>query len=284
MTVMPRHAIKTAPQHGQWDDFLDVWRAADDIELFESAWNFDHFYPLSEPFTGPCLEAWTMLAAMAQATTRIRIGCMVSAIHHHHPAIIANMAATLDTISGGRFNLGLGAGWNEMEDVAYGLGMGSVKDRLDRFEEGLEVVTSLLSNEETSFQGRFFSLRDARCEPKGPQGLPPLFIGGKGKQRTLRLVARYAQGWDSMFTPIDEWRELNDLLDGYCSELGRDPREITRMTHIRWSQDDDIGALVDRAAALGDAGLDQVVWGMAPPHRPSRVEALATALTSATGG
>jgi len=281
MTAMPRHAIKTAPQHGQWEDFLSVWKAADEIELFESAWNFDHFYPLQEPFTGPCLEAWTMLAAMAQATKRIRIGCMVSAIHHHHPAIIANMAATLDIVSGGRFNLGLGAGWNEMEDKAYGLGLGSIKDRLDRLEEGLAVVTSLLSNEETSFQGRFFNLEDARCEPKGPQGVPPVYIGGKGKQRTLRMVAKYAQGWDSMFTPIEEWRELSDLLDGYCADLGRDPGEITRMTHIRWSAGDDIGALVEQAATYGEAGLDQIVWGMAPPHLPSRVEELASALADA---
>ncbi|HUO46675.1 MAG TPA: TIGR03560 family F420-dependent LLM class oxidoreductase [Acidimicrobiia bacterium] len=273
-----RFAVKTAPQHGQWADFLDVWRAADEMDVFEAAWNFDHFYPLAEPFTGPCLEGWTMLAAMAQATKRIRIGCMVSAMHHRHPAVTANMTATIDIISGGRFDLGLGAGWNEMEDKAYGLGLGSIKERLDRLEEGLAVVTSLLANEETTFNGRFYQITNARCEPKGPQGLPPVVIGGKGKQRTLRMVAKYASGWDCMFTPLDEWRELKDLLVSHCAEIGRDPDEITCMTHIRWPANADVSELVDQAARLGEAGLDMIIWGMAPPYQASRLETLVTAL------
>ncbi|HKX74672.1 MAG TPA: TIGR03560 family F420-dependent LLM class oxidoreductase [Acidimicrobiia bacterium] len=273
-----RHAIKTAPQHGEWADFLEVWKAADEIDLFEAAWNFDHFYPLTEPFSGPCLEGWTMLAALAQATSRIRIGCMVSAMHHRHPAVTANMTATIDIISGGRFDLGLGAGWNQMEDEAYGLGLGSIKDRLDRLEEGLAVISSLLSNAETTFRGRFYQLEKARCEPKGPQGLPPIVIGGKGKQRTLRMVAKYAWGWDCMFTPLDEWRELKEILVGHCREIGRDPNEITCMSHIRWPASADLGQLVEQAAAFHEAGLDLVVWGMGPPYQASRLESLVKAL------
>jgi F420-dependent oxidoreductase-like protein len=273
-----RFAVKTAPQHGPWADFLDVWRAADEMEVFEAAWNFDHFYPLVEPYTGPCLEGWTMLAALAQATKRIRIGCMVSAMHHRHPAVTANMTATIDIISGGRFDLGLGAGWNEMEDRAYGLQLGSIKDRLDRLEEGLAVITSLLANEETTFSGRFYQLENARCEPKGPQGLPPVVIGGKGKLRTLRMVAKYASGWDCMFTPLEEWRELKEILVGHCAEIGRDPEEITCMTHIRWPGTADVNQLADEAARLGEAGLDMIIWGMAPPYQASRLETLVTAL------
>ncbi len=112
---MVAYGIKTPPQHGPWADFLDVWRAADDIEIFESAWTMDHFYPLTPPLDGPHLESWTALAALAQATKRLRLGCMVNGMHYRHPAITANAAVTLDHISRGRFNLGLGAGWFEPE-------------------------------------------------------------------------------------------------------------------------------------------------------------------------
>ncbi len=105
-----RFAFKTAPQHTTWPDMLDVWRAADDIEVFESGWTFDHFYPIFSDSTGPCLEGWTMLTALAQATRRLRLGTLVTGIHYRHPAVLANMAATLDIISGGRLELGMGAG------------------------------------------------------------------------------------------------------------------------------------------------------------------------------
>ena len=137
---MGRHAIKTPPHHDTWGAFLDVWRAADEIDVFESAWNWDHFYPLAPPYDGPNLEGWTMLGALAQATTRIRIGAMVNGMHHRHPAVTANMAATIDHISDGRFELGMGAGWNFMESDAYGIPLGTLKERSDRFEEGMEVI------------------------------------------------------------------------------------------------------------------------------------------------
>ena len=114
-----RYGIKTVPQHTTWAEMLAVWQAADDIELFESVWNWDHFYPLWGDFGGPNFEAWTMLAAMAQATKRIRLGCQVTGMIYRHPAVLANMAATVDVISNGRLILGLGAGWNEMETTAY---------------------------------------------------------------------------------------------------------------------------------------------------------------------
>jgi alkanesulfonate monooxygenase SsuD/methylene tetrahydromethanopterin reductase-like flavin-dependent oxidoreductase (luciferase family) len=141
-----RFAFKTSPQHTTWAALLDVWRAADDIEVFESGWNSDHFYPMhgADP-TGPRLEAWTTLAALAQATRRLRLGTLVTGIHYRHPAVLANMAATLDIVSGGRLELGIGTGWNEQESGAYGIPLGTPRERSDRFLEACEVLTGLLS-------------------------------------------------------------------------------------------------------------------------------------------
>ena len=188
-----RFAFKTAPQHTTWDSMLEVWRAADDIELFESGWTFDHFYPIYSDSTGPCLEGWVTLTALAQATTRLRLGTLVTGIHYRHPAVLANMAATLDIVSGGRLEIGIGAGWNEEESGAYGIALGSPKERSDRFEEACEVIVGLLSDETTSFNGAFYELTDARCNPKPIQRPhPPICVGGNGERahaanrRTLR--------------------------------------------------------------------------------------------------
>ena len=164
-----RFAFKTAPQNTTWSDMLAVWRAADGIDVFESGWTFDHFYPIFSDPAGPCLEGWTTLTALAQATTRLRLGTLVTGIHYRHPAVLANMAAALDIISGGRLELGIGAGWNEEESGAYGIELGTLTDRFDRFEEACQVLIGLLSQETTDFGGRFYQLTAARNEPKGPQ-------------------------------------------------------------------------------------------------------------------
>jgi alkanesulfonate monooxygenase SsuD/methylene tetrahydromethanopterin reductase-like flavin-dependent oxidoreductase (luciferase family) len=161
-----RYGIKTSPQHTEWADMLAVWQAADEIDVFESAWNFDHFYPIFSDSTGPCLEGWTMLAAMAQATRRLRVGVQVSAMPYRHPAVLANMAATIDIISGGRLDLGLGAGWNDEEADAYGIELPPLRTRFDRFDEGVEAIVMLLTQETSSFDGEWVRLTDARCEPK----------------------------------------------------------------------------------------------------------------------
>src|SRR6202161_1495526 len=188
-----RFAFKTSPQETTWADMLAVWKEADDIELFESGWTFDHFYPILSDSAGPCLEGWVTLAALAQATKRLRLGTLGTGIHSRHPAVLANMAATLDIVSGGRLELGIGAGWNEEESGAYGIELGTPKERSDRFEEACQVIIGLLSQETTSFTGSYYQLKDARNEPKGPQTPhPPICIGGGGEKRTLRITARYA--------------------------------------------------------------------------------------------
>src|SRR5688572_1221140 len=120
--------FKTSLQNTTWQDMLSVWRAADDIDVFESGWTFDHFDPIFSDPTGPCLEGWTTLTALAQATTRLRVGVLVTGIHYRHPAVLANMASALDIISAGRLELGIGAGWNEEESGAYGIELGTLKE------------------------------------------------------------------------------------------------------------------------------------------------------------
>jgi F420-dependent oxidoreductase-like protein len=276
---MGRYAIKTPPHHATWGEFLDVWRAADEIEIFESAWNWDHFYPLAEPFEGPNLEGWTMLGALAQATKRIRLGAMVNGMHHRHPAVTANMAATLDHISNGRFELGMGAGWNFMESDAYGIPLGTLKERSDRLEEGIEVIVSLLENDTTTFDGQWFSLEDARCEPKPVQERVPIVIGGKGRQRTLRTAARFADQWDMTFPDSPaEWKELDTVLRAHCDRVGRDQSQIARSVHLGFSEDDDPAALNEHAHGFFDAGVDIVVWSMRGAMRAGRLDVLARSL------
>ena len=135
--------------------------------MFESGWIFDHFYPIFSDSTGPCLEGWMTLTALAQATRRLRLGTLVTGIHYRHPAVLANMAAALDIISGGRLELGVGAGWNEEESGAYGIPLGSPSERSDRFEEACEVLVGLLSNETTTFEREVLPADRGPLQPEG---------------------------------------------------------------------------------------------------------------------
>ena len=275
-----RFAIKTRPEHTTWAQLRDVWVAADDVGLFESAWNWDHFYPLTEPFTGPNLEAWTMLAALAEATHRIRLGCQVTGMVYRHPAVLANMAATTDIISGGRLELGLGAGWNEMETAAYGIGLPPLRERFDRFDEGVAAIIGLLSQETTTLDGRYVKLTGARCEPKPVQRPhPPITIGGRGRTRTLRTAARVAQQWNAITPNPQDWLSLKQTLVEHCATAGRDPAEITCSVNVRVEGPDGIKQAADLAAAYRDAGADLVIMNLPLAADPAMVEPLAEALT-----
>ena len=274
-----RYGIKTVTEHTSWGDMLDVWRAADEIELFETAWNFDHFYPIIGDGDGPCLEAWVTLSALAQATSRIRIGCMVNGVPYRHPALVANMAASLDIVSDGRLELGLGAGWDEQETEAYGIDLLPMGQRMDRFEEAVEVIDSLLSHELTTFQGKYFQLEQARCEPKGPQQpRPPIVIGGGGEKRTLRIAARFAQHWNLPFATPEVFHKKNEILLAHCEAVGRDSSLIMRSVQIESTADQDPAEVADSAAALFAAGVDQVILTLRTPYRAERVAALAKSL------
>jgi F420-dependent oxidoreductase-like protein len=277
---MPVHfAIKTRPEHTAWAQIRDVWVAADAVGLFESAWNWDHFYPLSEPYAGPNLEAWTMLAALAQATSRIRLGCQVTGMVYRHPAVLANMAATVDIISGGRLELGLGAGWNQMECDAYGIDLPPLRERFDRFDEGVEAIIGLLSNETTTLAGRYVRLNDARCEPKPVQRPhPPVTIGGRGRTRTLRTAARLAQQWNAITPGPEDWLSLKEALLEHCASIGRDPAEITCSVNVRVEGPDAISRAAEQAAAYRDAGADLAIMNLPLAADPAMIAPLAEAL------
>jgi F420-dependent oxidoreductase-like protein len=260
---------------------LEVWRVADDISVFESAWNWDHFYPLTGDLTGNNLEAWTMLAALAQATRRIRLGVQVTGMIYRHPAVLANMAATVDIISGGRLELGVGAGWNQMECDAYGIELPPMRERFDRFDEGVEAIVRLLSLEVTTFEGRYVQLRDARCEPKPVQRPhPPIVIGGRGPTRTLRTAARWAQHWNVIVPGPQEWKPLKEILVGHCEAIGRDPAEITCSVNVRIGEVGGIDPGAELAARYRDAGVDLVIFNLPQPFDPAVLEPLAEAVSA----
>lgn len=271
-----RFAFKTSPQNTTWADMLAVWRAADDIDVYESGWTFDHFYPIFSDPTGPCLEGWTTLTALAQATTRLRLGTLVTGIHHRHPAVLANMVAALDIISGGRLELGIGAGWNEEESGAYGIELGTITERFDRFDEACQVLIGLLSQDAVDFDGRFFQLKAARNEPKGPQRPhPPICIGGNGEKRTLRITAKYAQHWNFVGGTPAEFARKRDVLKAHCADVGRNPKDIMLSAHIRLSPDHNYRAVVEDAIALGAEGLDLAIVYLPVPFDPRIMEPLA---------
>ena len=273
-----RFAIKTRPEHQTWEELRDIWVAADEIPLFESAWIWVHFYPMTGDLTGPNFEAWTMLGAMAAQTQRIRIGCQVTGMIYRHPAVLANMAATVDIISGGRLELGVGAGWNQMECDAYGIPLPPLKERFDRFDEGVEAMVLLLTETVANYSGQYVRLTEARCEPKPVQRPhPPITIGGSGRKRTLRTTARWAQQWNSLGREgVDGWLELKDVLAAHCADVGRDVNEITCSVNLRF--EGDLDEVVASAESWQAAGVDLAIVGLPLHCKPEALAPLAAAL------
>jgi alkanesulfonate monooxygenase SsuD/methylene tetrahydromethanopterin reductase-like flavin-dependent oxidoreductase (luciferase family) len=189
------------------------------------------------------------------------------------------MAATLDVVSGGRLELGIGAGWNEEESGAYGIAVGTPKQRSDRFEEACEVIIGLLSNDTTSFSGTYYELTNALCNPKPIQRPhPPICIGGNGEKRTLRTAARFAQHWNFVGGTAEEFARKRDVLREHCEDLGRDPGEILLSSHVRFEGDP--AAAAAAAAELADAGAELAIVYLRPPLTPAVLEPLAEAFIS----
>ncbi|TDE02197.1 LLM class F420-dependent oxidoreductase [Jiangella asiatica] len=251
-----RYGLKLS-QRAPIDEYREVWRIADDAG-FDHCWNMDHFATLGDDPTGDIFDAWTLLAAMAEATSRTRIGCMVTGNTYRHPGVLAKIATTVDHLSGGRLEFGIGAAWAEIEHVMLGLPFGTVGDRLDRLDEACQLIRSLWTQPHTTFEGRHYQLRDAIAEPKPVQRPhPPIWIGGSGRKRTLRIAAQYADVWNASGASPEEMAELSAVLDQHCADLGRDPATIRRTVQVRLPQPaSDVLPLVERYAR---AGVDDII-------------------------
>ena len=273
-----RYAISTSPQRCTWDWLLEVWRKADEIELFESGWTFDHFYPLFGDSTEDCLEGWISLTALLQETKRIRGGVLVTGMLYRHPAVLANMASTLDITSNGRLELGIGAGWNEEECEAYGIELGSMEERFDRFEEGMEVVTQLLKQGRSTFRGNWYSLQDAMNNPKGPQNPLPICIGGGGLRRTIPAVAKYAHHWNygTQTMSLEDFKMRRNVFLKACEKEERDPDDILISTMLRY--DGDAQATIQQAREYEEAGVKLGIVSIPKDKSPEIVEEIAEIL------
>lgn len=260
-----------------WPELVDLARHGE-ATGWDGVWIADHFMPNGEDVSAGMLEAWTTIAAVAASVPRVRIGCLVSGNTYRHPAVLANMAATADAVSGGRIVLGLGAGWQENEHAAYGIPLFDTKERLARFGEACTIVKSLLTEERTTFTGHHYTLRDAVCEPKSAERPIPLLVGGGGEKVTLRIAAQHADEWNVWGTP-EVLAHKGAVLDRHCEDLGRDPSTIEHSAQgLLFLSDDEswlasqrskgiprptlIGTpseLVDVVGAYAEAGVDELI-------------------------
>lgn len=290
-----RFSVWPASVHG-FDDLAAVVEHCERTG-WDGAWVMDHFMgdrADGAPDDTPVLEALTVLPALAARTQRIRLGPLVLGGTYRHPAVVAKAAATLDEVSGGRFVLGLGAGWQVNEHAAYGIDLPPVRERMDRFEEGCAAIRALLTDDRTTFAGDHVTLTDAPCRPTPPPGRLPVLVGAKGERRGLRIAARHADEWNSWAT-VDQLRHRSEVLARHCEGIGRDPATIRRSTqalvHLvdHPAEADRLRAepssrprlvgtpaqLVDQLGAYAEAGLDEMIvpdWTMGTG--PGRLEVL----------
>jgi F420-dependent oxidoreductase-like protein len=276
MMAALRFGIKTAPQHVTYEAMLEVWQAADAEPAIEHAWLFDHFNPIQGDVAGPCLEGWTVLAAFAAATRRLRLGLMVTGNTYRHPAVLAHIAATVDVVSGGRLDLGLGAGWNEYEHTSMGIPLYAPGERIRRFGEACEIIKRLFTQPTVDFDGRYYQLREARCEPKPVQKpYPPFVIGGGGEQLTLRVTAQYADVWNFSGGDIEVFRHKVRVLHEHCAAVGRDPGEIE--LSLQQAVDyDDLPGTVETFRRFVEAGATHLVLNLRPPYPSGIIQRLAS--------
>jgi len=251
-----KFGIQTSLNNVEWREIEDMWRFLDRETQFYSAWTFDHVLPPG-PGQDPnanCFEGWSALAALAAITTRVRLGCLVTGVTYREPAMLAKMAATIDHISNGRLEFGIGASWHEGEHRMYGIPFPPVRERQDRLEEALQVLRLLFDGEgKRNFEGKYYHLRDAVFVPKTVQRPhPPIMVGGGGEKRTLRTVARYGDVMNVFGTP-DAVRAKIAVLEQHCRDAGRDPAEIEKTASASIIVSDNQG-LIDRLAGLFGAG------------------------------
>lgn len=223
---MTRFGVHTGLQGTSVDDLRSLWRRVEDLGFhWISIW--DQLYGATgQPEDAQCLDAVSMHTALALETTRVQCGALVYPIGYRHPAVLAKAVTAIDLLSGGRAAVGLGAGWAEIEYAAYGIDFPSTGTRMDQLEEGAEALRRLLHDEVTDFVGRWFNLVDARNEPRPAQARLPIWIGGSGEKRTLRIAVQSADGWNVPFVSPETFARKRDVLHQHCADIGRQPSEI----------------------------------------------------------
>jgi F420-dependent oxidoreductase-like protein len=229
---MTNHPIRFGFQSGQqnvtWARMRDVWEKID-AWGYDSLWAFDHFYPIFTPDpAGPCMENWTLLSALSQHTRRARIGALVNSNTYRNPCLTAKMAATLDHASGGRLNLGLGAGWYELEHRSFGVDFKTVRGRLEALDESCQIIKGMFTQEKTTLKGKHYNVVDAICNPKPIQKNLPLMIGGHGEKVLLKIVAKYADMWNMGNADAAEMKRLIGVIERHGDTVGRNTDEIEK--------------------------------------------------------
>jgi F420-dependent oxidoreductase-like protein len=274
MTHPLRFGLKLWTQDYTIQQHRDVWRIADEGG-FDHVWNFDHFAAIGEGGPDrPIYEGWTMQAAAAEATKRVRIGCMVTGNTYRNPAVLAKMAVTVDHLSGGRLEFGIGAGWAEIEHQMYGIE--GLDHRVGYFSESLQIIKSLFTQERTNFEGRYYHFKDAIANPKPIQKpYPPIWIGASGAT-TLRLVARHADVWN-MSGAASDLAGLIKQFEEACGAVGRDPSEIRRSLQFDWDGKDK-GELIDMSGKFLELGITEQVIYLRRGGEPVAVAEKAAAL------
>jgi F420-dependent oxidoreductase-like protein len=266
--------LKLAPMHCTIEEQRGVWRVAEEAG-FDHLWVFDHFNPIAGEVSGVEWEGWMLLAAMAEATERVRIGVMVTGNTYRHPAVLAKMAVTVDHLSGGRLEFGIGAGWAEIEHRMLGLEFPPTAERIRRLDEACQVIKKLWTEEVAEHEGSTYRLQSAVQNPKPLQKPhPPIWIGGAGEQRTLRVVAEHADVWNLAGADVADGVRKSKILDGHCEQVGRDPRAIRRSVQLRV----DIAQLdrsIAQAEAFVEAGFSDLVLAVVPPNPVANAEAVA---------
>jgi F420-dependent oxidoreductase-like protein len=252
-----RFGLDVAQQRMSWDELVRRVRFAEDLG-FDGVWGFDHFQPMYGEGPGETFEGMTTLAALAGATSRIRLGLLVTGVTYRHPSLLAAEAITIDHASHGRLELSLGAAWFDKEHHELGIPFPSTGRRFLLLEDALEIVTRLCTGEVVSYDGHVVSLKDAQMRPAPVQHPhPPIWIGGTGPRRTLPLVARYADAWHGFGTP-NSLREASERIDQLAVEGGRDPSDILRAGSLSL---DDVDTARKHAGKWRDAGYGYLVCG-----------------------
>jgi F420-dependent oxidoreductase-like protein len=234
----------------KWAKAVEIALAAEELG-YDSIWVYDHFHNVPRPAHEAVFECWTTIAAISQRTSRIRLGQMVGCNSYRNPGLLAKITSTVDVISGGRLDWGIGAGWYENEYRGYGYEFPKPKDRIGMLRESVEIVRSMWTQPETTYKGRYYELNRANCDPKPLQSPhPPIWIGGGGEQLTLRVVARYADRSNFGGKP-EEWARKREILKGHCAAVGRDEAEIVKT----WSPEVFIRETEREVAAAGTRSL-----------------------------